>query len=119
MEGDLPAHSGGILALDIRGDLVATGGYGMRHGRVVVEPFAKVFDLRAAPRLLTSIPFHAGPAMLAFHPKFSATLLIASASGTFSLADTGSQGFSPTYQASTRAARVVPHPNQSTWSRAS
>ena len=59
----------------------------------------KVFDLRAAPRLLTSVPFHGGAAMLAFHPKFSATLLIASTSGAFSLADTGSQGYAPTYQA--------------------
>lgn len=99
MEVELPAHSGGVVALDIRGDLAATAGYGMRHGQLVMEPFVKVYDLRAAPRLLTSVPFHGGAAMLAFHPKFSATLLIASASGAFSLADTGSQGYSPTYQA--------------------
>lgn len=104
----MPAHSGGMLALDIRGDLVATAGYGMRHGRVVVEPLVKIFDLRAMPRLLTSIPFHAGPTMLAFHPKFSASLLIASASGAFTLADTGCQGFSPTYQASMRSLLAPP-----------
>ena len=100
VEAELPAHSGGVGALDVRGDLVATAGYGVRRGQLVLESFVKIYDLRATARLLSSVPFHAGPAMLAFHPKFSATLLIASEAGIFSLADTGSQGYSPSYQAS-------------------
>ena len=42
VEAELPAHSGGVVALDIRGDLVATAGYGMRHGQLVIEQFVKV-----------------------------------------------------------------------------
>jgi hypothetical protein len=51
------------------------------------------------PRLLTLLPFTAGPAMLRFHPAFSGTLLLASASGIFSLADAqGSSQYAQTYQ---------------------
>lgn len=42
VEAELPAHSGGVVALDIRGDLVATAGFGMRHGQLVMEQFVKV-----------------------------------------------------------------------------
>ena len=52
-----------------------------------------------APRMLTLLPFNAGPAMMRFHPSFSATLLLASASGTFTLADAqGTSRYAPTYQ---------------------
>ena len=55
--------------------------------------------MRMAPRLLTLLPFTAGPAMLRFHPAFSGTLLLASASGIFSLADAqGSSQYAQTYQ---------------------
>ena len=52
----------------------------------------QVFDIRAAPRILAHVPFHAGPACLRFLPRFSSTLLVASASGLFSLLDVGGAG---------------------------
>lgn len=59
----------------------------------------QVFDLRASPRLLSSIPFGAGPSMLRFHPKFSSTLLVAGAQGVFVLADASGASYNRTYQA--------------------
>jgi hypothetical protein len=62
----------------------------------------QVYDVRMTPRLLTLLPFTAGPAMLRFHPAFSGTLLLASASGIFSLADAqGSSQYAQTYQVGT------------------
>ena len=48
---------------------------------------------------VAQVPFAAGASMVAWHPKFSATVLIASSGGQFTLADTTSHGFSPTHQA--------------------
>jgi len=58
-----------------------------------------VFDLRAGARLLASLPFGAGPSMLRFHPKFSATLLVAGSQGVFVLADASGASYNRTYQA--------------------
>ena len=55
MEARLPAHAGGIVALDMRGDMVVTAGLSLRHGQAVVERAVRVFDLRATPRLLASV----------------------------------------------------------------
>ena len=52
----------------------------------------QVFDVRMTPRMLSSVPFAPGPSLLRFHPRFSSTLLLASASGAFTLAD--AQGMS-------------------------
>ena len=62
---------------------------------------AQVFDLRAGARLLASLPFGAGPSMLRFHPKFSATLLVAGSQGVFVLADASGASYNRTYQVST------------------
>ena len=67
----------------------------------------QVFDLRATPRLLTSLPFGAGPSMLRFHPKFSATLLIAGAQGVFVLADASGASYNRTYQARSQRRRLA------------
>lgn len=53
----------------------------------------QVYDLRAAPHMTGSVAFPAGPSLLRFHPKFSTTLLIASSSGTFTLADSSGTTF--------------------------
>ena len=61
----------------------------------------QVYDVRALPRLVSSIPFTGGlgtPALLRFHPKFSSTLLVASAKGTFTMADAQGAAFHPTHQ---------------------
>ena len=55
----------------------------------------QVYDLRSVPRMTASVPFPAGPSLLRFHPKFSSTILIASSSGSFTLADTSGTAFSP------------------------
>lgn len=52
----------------------------------------QVFDVRMGARMLASVPFAPGPALLRFHPRFSSTLLLGSASGAFTLAD--AQGMS-------------------------
>jgi hypothetical protein len=44
------------------------------------------------PRMLSSLPFAPGPSILRFHPRFGDTLLLASAGGAFTLANT--QGMS-------------------------
>lgn len=48
--------------------------------------------------MVGSVSFPAGAAMLHFHPKFSSTLLVASASGLFSLSDTQGSTYNQTYQ---------------------
>lgn len=63
----------------------------------------QVFDVRAGPRLLHTVPFRPGPGLLSFHPKFSSTLLIASQSGIFTLSDIQGSTNGPTYQVSTPA----------------
>lgn len=55
-------------------------------------PPLQLFDVRMGARMLSSVPFAPGPALLRFHPRFSSTLLLASASGAFTLAD--AQGMS-------------------------
>jgi len=55
VEARLPAHAGGVLTLDMRGDMVVTAGLGLRHGQPIVERAVRVFDLRGAPRLLASV----------------------------------------------------------------
>lgn len=56
-----------------------------------------------APRMLSSVPFAAGPSLLRFHPRISGTLLLASASGVFTLADAqGMSGGSPHHACSAR-----------------
>ncbi|KAA6420071.1 MAG: PAB-dependent poly(A)-specific ribonuclease subunit 2, partial [Trebouxia sp. A1-2] len=87
VEHRLTAHSGGLEALDARGNFVATCGYGTRLGQVALDNMVKVFDLRSAPRLLNTVPFRPGSSLLRFHPKFSSTLLIGSQAGIFTLGE--------------------------------
>ena len=42
MEHTVTAHSGGLQALDARGNFVATCGYGMRLGQVALDNMVKV-----------------------------------------------------------------------------
>lgn len=57
----------------------------------------QVFDVRMTPRMLSSVPFAAGPSVLRFHPRYTSTLLLASAGGAFTLAD--AQGMSGAWRA--------------------
>lgn len=59
----------------------------------------QVYDVRMAPRVLTMLPFAAGPAILKFHPMFTSTFLVAANRGVFSLADAqGTSSFAQTHQ---------------------
>lgn len=91
-EASLQAHSGGFAALDASGDLIATAGYSGRLGHVSLEPTVKVFDVRMGLRMLSTLPFPAGPTLLRFRPGYSSTLLIGSASGMFTLTDAAGLG---------------------------
>eukprot|EP00208_Stichococcus_sp_RCC1054_P007145 CAMPEP_0206139688 /NCGR_PEP_ID=MMETSP1473-20131121/7013_1 /ASSEMBLY_ACC=CAM_ASM_001109 /TAXON_ID=1461547 /ORGANISM="Stichococcus sp, Strain RCC1054" /LENGTH=1376 /DNA_ID=CAMNT_0053533577 /DNA_START=121 /DNA_END=4251 /DNA_ORIENTATION=- len=98
----MAAHSAGLAALDTKADLVVTAGYGGRQGRIMLESHVKVYDVRMTARMLAMLPFTAGPAILRFHPMFSSTVLVASASGIFSLADAQGAGrYSQSYQVDT------------------
>ncbi|KAL0054988.1 hypothetical protein WJX82_005488 [Trebouxia sp. C0006] len=107
VEHSLTAHSGGLEALDARGNFVATCGYGTRLGQVALDNMVKVFDLRSAPRLLNTVPFRPGPSLLRFHPKFSSTLLIGSQAGIFTLSDIQGTAPGPTYQIETEGDAIT------------
>ena len=66
----------------------------------------QVYDLRGGARMATSVAFNAGPALARFHPKFSSTLVLASLSGAFTLADANAASFQR-YQQVGRCARYV------------
>ena len=42
VEAALAAHGAGLAALDARGDLLATAGFGLRQGSVVADTYVKV-----------------------------------------------------------------------------
>jgi len=102
-EASLTAHSGGFAAIDASGDLIATAGYTGKMGRVSLEPTVKVFDVRMGLRMLSNLPFAAGPTLLRFHPTAysasgsSSTLLIGSDSGMFTLTDAAGLGIGEMY----------------------
>ena len=55
--------------------------------------------MRMAARMLATLPFTAGPAVLRFHLLFSSTILVASTSGLFSLVDAQGGGrYQQSYQ---------------------
>lgn len=48
VEAQLRAHQAGLAAMDVRGDSVATAGFGVRMGQVVPDAFVKVSPARNA-----------------------------------------------------------------------
>ena len=66
------------------------------------KPSVQVYDLRSTARVMTTLPFSAGPALLRFHPRYSGTLLIASTSGAFTLSQTPATSYTPIVQVSGR-----------------
>jgi PAB-dependent poly(A)-specific ribonuclease subunit 2 len=102
-EASLTAHTGGFAAIDASGDLIATSGYTGKMGRISLEPTVKVFDVRMGLRMLSNLPFAAGPTLLRFHPTAysesgsSSTLLIGSESGMFTLIDATGLGVGEMY----------------------
>eukprot|EP00897_Mesotaenium_endlicherianum_P000236 jgi/Mesen1/10212/ME000077S09547 len=98
-EATLDAHLGAVMALDLKGDLLASCGLSQRLGRVCVDSLVKVFDVRQGARALAHIPFAPRPSMLRFHPKLSSLLLVASAGGAVMTTDVQAGGVAyQTYQ---------------------
>lgn len=58
----------------------------------------QVYDLRSTAKVMATIPFSAGPALLRFHPRLSSTLLVAASSGIFSLAQIQGAPYTPMTQ---------------------
>lgn len=90
-----PAHSAGVASLACRGDTVVTCGYTTdRVGQTVVDTFVKVVDVRVGARVLNVLQFHAGPAAVAFNPKYTSTAILASANGVVQtqVVDAGGRG---------------------------
>ena len=63
-------------------------------GNYRIDLMVKVFDLRTL-RALPPISYPAGPYMLAFHPRFSSTLLVAAQQGLFQFAEVGNTATMP------------------------
>jgi hypothetical protein len=40
------AHTGGVSAMEVQGELVATAGFSKRMGQVMADSMVKVFDCR-------------------------------------------------------------------------
>ena len=64
------------------------------------KPSVQVYDLRSTARVMTTLPFSAGPALLRFHPRYSGTLLIASTSGAFTISQAPATSYAPIVQVS-------------------
>lgn len=45
----LAAHSAGLADLDVRGDMLATCGYGTRQGQIITDPYVKASGLDPLP----------------------------------------------------------------------
>lgn len=94
------AHVGGLAAMELSGDLVATAGLSFRLGTPFPDNIVRVFDVRAALRPLYTCPF-SSPCVLAWQPGAPggrSLLLAASAGGMFSLMAPGNPEAVETYQ---------------------
>ncbi|GAX75051.1 hypothetical protein CEUSTIGMA_g2495.t1 [Chlamydomonas eustigma] len=101
VESNIAAHTGGLAHMDVKSDTLATCGYWLRGGQLVVDSFVKVWDLRFNIKPIVSLPCGSGTCCLAFHPSFSSTLAIVSMAGSFSFADVGVGSVVQSYQVDT------------------
>jgi PAB-dependent poly(A)-specific ribonuclease subunit 2 len=100
-ESMVNAHPGGLAYVDSRSDTLVTCGYTLRQGQVIPDAFIKLFDVRFAMKPMLTLTFNAGASCLSFHPTFSSVLLVSSASGLFSFADTAVGAIVQSYQVDT------------------
>eukprot|EP01125_Pyxidicula_operculata_P005904 TRINITY_DN2064_c0_g1_i1.p1 TRINITY_DN2064_c0_g1~~TRINITY_DN2064_c0_g1_i1.p1 ORF type:complete len:1119 (+),score=226.90 TRINITY_DN2064_c0_g1_i1:55-3411(+) len=87
IEHTLFCHTQSVTDLTIKGDLVVTCGLTTRMRQNIIDLNVKVFDTRSMRAPVVGITFHPGPSFLAFHPRFSSTLIVASRDGQFQLCD--------------------------------
>jgi DNA polymerase III epsilon subunit-like protein len=86
-QAHIDAHTSGISDIDVKGDIMTTCGFVSRHGRLVAEPFVKLFDLRMR-RALAPIPCQSGAQLVRFHPRLYSTVVAVQSSGLVQLIDT-------------------------------
>lgn len=80
-------HGGAISDLDARGDFLVTCGHSRRAmGQSLMDPLAKVYDLKTLSTL-PPLPFHAGAAYVCLHPRLQTTSFIASQTGQLQVVD--------------------------------
>ncbi|CAD7704572.1 unnamed protein product [Ostreobium quekettii] len=101
------AHAGGVISLASKHQLLATCGYELFNNRLVPDTVVKVFDVRSFASALYHMPFPAGPSLLAFHPKFSGTLIVGSASGVLTIADVQSDAAPHAFQVATAGRQLL------------
>ncbi|GMH37026.1 hypothetical protein BSKO_04899 [Bryopsis sp. KO-2023] len=94
-------HKGGIVDMATKQNLLVSCGYDMPNGSPVVDTYIKVYDARSLRQNISSVLFPAGPSYLAFHPKFSSTLVVASTSDIISLQEIQSDSPPQTFKVNT------------------
>ena len=90
---DLSGHGGRVLSIAQKGDLLASTGMAYpRGGNEAPEQLVRLWDVRSVARPVSSLP-STGCTLLAFLPRYSATLLLAGrAPGVFTCVDAGGAG---------------------------
>eukprot|EP00658_Telonema_sp_P-2_P026105 TRINITY_DN2052_c0_g1_i2.p1 TRINITY_DN2052_c0_g1~~TRINITY_DN2052_c0_g1_i2.p1 ORF type:complete len:1233 (-),score=291.67 TRINITY_DN2052_c0_g1_i2:287-3985(-) len=102
IQASVQAHSGGVSSIDCKDGLVATCGCSLRHGQYTSDNMVNIYDVRRSLAAVKQVPFMAGPQMLKFHPIYTGTLVVASASGQFALIEVlGDYSCSPWFQVAT------------------
>lgn len=81
------AHSGWVNDMDANSSFLVTCGWSPRqHYGNMLDPLAKVFDLKTLMPL-PPVPFHAGAAFVRMHPRMLTTGIIASQGGQLQVVD--------------------------------
>ncbi|KAK9478140.1 ubiquitin carboxyl-terminal hydrolase-domain-containing protein [Lipomyces japonicus] len=81
-----PAHSGGIVDLDSRENVLVTCGHTQRGSAYLLDPLLNIFDLRSL-RPQAPIPFPAGAGFVRLHPKISNSCIVSSVTGQIQILD--------------------------------
>ncbi|KAL8628273.1 hypothetical protein Q9189_006045 [Teloschistes chrysophthalmus] len=93
------AYTDQLSDMYAQNDYLVTCGWAHRlHGARMLEPFARVYNLRIH-KLDSLMPFHGGPAFVQMHPKLFTTSILASATGSLQVVDIMNPDTSSLHQA--------------------
>ncbi|KAH8925754.1 hypothetical protein BT69DRAFT_1239751 [Atractiella rhizophila] len=87
----LPAHTGGISALEVGENTLYSLGYTIRQGVPIIDPHVKIYDIRAM-KALAPVPTSISPSFLKVHPKKSNNIYLAATDGRWKYIDVDNQG---------------------------